>query len=353
MGVVVTNNLTFIYNFPESLPDWIYDLKLDDEATNNQISISFIRSGISIKHEIFGQFSAVVPNQKITEFLSNNKNSGMSQYTSYRSGLIDEQRKFSDSQTPVSLLFSDRTSETNGVMFGGDDVFYGSLNESDYVSGYAGDDRMSGFGMTPTGLDIFFGGDGVDTAVFAGPRSLYTVEKSTAIWDPVRNVGDLSGYIVKDKTKTAHNSGHLYQVERLEFSDVTLSVDTTGITGSAYRIYKAAFDRIPDATGLGYWIAQMDSGMDVVEVAARFIDSPEFRQLYGANVSNAAFITNVYKNVLDRSPDDTGLAWWVSEMQTNPSKTWQKVLADFSESAENKANVATLIANGITYETWE
>ena len=61
----------------------------------------------------------------------------------------------------------------------------------------------------------------------------------------------------------------------------------------------------------------------------------------------------VYENILDRNPDDTGLAWWVSEMQTNPSKTWQKVLADFGESAENKANVASLIANGMAYDPWE
>ncbi|NCW86415.1 MAG: DUF4214 domain-containing protein, partial [Oxalobacteraceae bacterium] len=54
----------------------------------------------------------------------------------------------------------------------------------------------------------------------------------------------------------------------------------------------------------------------------------------------------------DRNPDQAGLAWWVSEMSTNPTKTWQKVLADFSESAENQANVASLIANGIPYDPW-
>lgn len=130
-------------------------------------------------------------------------------------------------------------------------------------------------------------------------------------------------------------------------------LDTDGAAGQAYRIYKAAFDRTPDTTGLGYWIAQMDKGMDVVEVAARFIDSNEFSELYGSNVSSADFLTKVYSNVLDRTPDTAGLNWWVNEMSTNPSKTWQKVLADFSESTENQANVASLIANGITYDPWE
>jgi cyclophilin family peptidyl-prolyl cis-trans isomerase len=129
-------------------------------------------------------------------------------------------------------------------------------------------------------------------------------------------------------------------------------LDTDGNAGQAYRIYKAAFDRTPDTTGLGYWIAQMDQGMGVVELAARFIDSNEFRELYGTNVSSADFLTKVYSNVLDRTPDTAGLNWWVSEMSTNPSKTWQKVLADFSESTENQANVASLIANGIAYDPW-
>lgn len=129
-------------------------------------------------------------------------------------------------------------------------------------------------------------------------------------------------------------------------------LDTDGVAGQAYRIYKAAFDRNPDAGGLGFWIAQMDKGMDVVEVAARFIDSVEFRSLYGQQPSNAEFLTKVYSNVLDRTPDQAGLAWWVNEMNTNPTKTWQKVLADFSESAENQANVASFIANGIPYDPW-
>jgi cyclophilin family peptidyl-prolyl cis-trans isomerase len=129
-------------------------------------------------------------------------------------------------------------------------------------------------------------------------------------------------------------------------------LDTDGSAGQAYRIYKAAFDRTPDSGGLGYWIAQMDKGMGVVEVAARFIDSSEFRELYGLNPSNAEFLTKVYSNVLDRTPDTAGLDWWVNEMMTNPTKTWQKVLADFSESSENQANVASLIANGIPYDPW-
>jgi hypothetical protein len=42
----------------------------------------------------------------------------------------------------------------------------------------------------------------------------------------------------------------------------------------------------------------------------------------------------------------------MDQLANNPEKTWQKVLADFSESSENQANVAGLIGNGITYDAW-
>lgn len=96
----------------------------------------------------------------------------------------------------------------------------------------------------------------------------------------------------------------------------------------------------------------MDKGMGVVSVSSRFIDSPEFSSLYGQNPRISEFLTKVYTNVLDRAPDSARLDWWVNEMKTNPVKKWQKVLADFSESTENQANVALLIANGITFDPW-
>jgi hypothetical protein len=185
----------------------------------------------------------------------------------------------------------------------------------------------------------FDGMSGIDRVVYQIPIRQAKIEWSVA----GHSLTDRSAPLTRDT---------LNQVERIQFSDSALALDTTGIAGKAYRIYKAAFDRTPDGGGLGYWIAQMDKGMDVVTVAARFIDSPEFRSLYGMNPTDAEFLTKVYSNVLSRAPDSSGLAWWVNEMKTNPTKTWQKVLADFSESTENQANVASLIANGIEYSPW-
>ena len=216
---------------------------------------------------------------------------------------------------------------------------------SDFIWGLAGNDRMEGRG----GNDWLDGGEGIDQAVFEGRRADYEISESS---QGRLQVNDQRMFIQQLGADQGDGEDTLVSVERLVFSDVTVALDLDGVGGQAYRIYKAAFDREPDSGGLGYWIAQMDNGMDMVEVAARFIDSNEFRTLYGANPTNGEFLTKVYNNVLDRDPDAGGYAWWIDQLENNPEKTWQKVLADFSESPENQANVADLIAEGIPFDPW-
>ena len=96
----------------------------------------------------------------------------------------------------------------------------------------------------------------------------------------------------------------------------------------------------------------MDLGKTLVEVSAGFIDSDEFRASYGTNPSNGEFLTKVYNNVLGHDPDSGGYDWWVDQLANNPEKTWDKVMADFSEGTENQANVLELISNGVQYDFW-
>jgi hypothetical protein len=183
------------------------------------------------------------------------------------------------------------------------------------------------------------GKGGIDTVLYPGLSEIYRVQvlADSAIVTSI-----------SDQTK----SDILRSVERIIFSDKALALDAEAVGGQAYRVYKAAFNREPDQGGLGYWIAQMDSGMNMVEVAARFIDSNEFRAMYGTAPSDEQYLTKVYQNVLGRDPEPDGYNWWLNEMRTNPEKTRAKVLADFSESTENKAGTAQLVGQGIVYEPW-
>lgn len=213
------------------------------------------------------------------------------------------------------------------------------FSQADTFNGTSGNDFLEGY----EGNDTLLGGAGIDTAVYAGLMTDYTITQT-----------DASHYAVLDRVLYRDGQDSLELVERLEFLDKTVAFDvgSTGLAGKAYRIYKAAFDRTPDSVGLGYWIAQMDAGMDLIEVSARFIDSNEFRTLYGTHPTNGEFLTGLYANVLDRTPDAGGYAWWMDQLANNQEKTWQKVLADFSESPENQANVVGQTGNGIVYDFW-
>ncbi|WEJ32506.1 DUF4214 domain-containing protein [Devosia sp. SD17-2] len=141
------------------------------------------------------------------------------------------------------------------------------------------------------------------------------------------------------------------QAERINFTDAVLAFDFEGNAGQAYRLYQAAFNRTPDEDGLGFWIRALDQGQgNVYWAASNFIGSNEFASLYGtpASVSDEAFIGLLYQNVLKRGADASGFAFWIEE-GLNKGMTRDAVLVNFSDSPENKANVAGQIADGIWF----
>jgi hypothetical protein len=107
--------------------------------------------------------------------------------------------------------------------------------------------------------------------------------------------------------------------------------------GKAYRLYRAAFGRTPDAAGLAFWVGALDDGIPLLDVANGFVTSDEFRSVYTDNPTNRDFAILVYTNVLHRNPDADGLNFWVQMLDQGTSKA--EVLIGFSESAENKAGV--------------
>ena len=213
----------------------------------------------------------------------------------------------------------------------------------DTLIGGAGDDTLSGgagndFLTGAAGNDFLDGGAGLDSAIYSGLRSNFTVNKT------------LTGFSVIDKT-SANGTDTLINLERLLFSDVSIALDISGTAGQAYRLYQAAFGRKPDLVGLGYWIKDMDKGSSLTTVAAGFFQSPEFQKLYGNNPTTMTLITNFYQNVLHRAPDQAGFDYWANEFNTGKI-TPAGALASFCESTENQALVIGAIQNGIEYSSW-
>lgn len=182
---------------------------------------------------------------------------------------------------------------------------------------------------------FLLGGDGSDRADFRFAREDVTVTRTA------------SGFAVKS---ASGETVVLADVERLRFGEEVLALDDDGVAGQAWRLYQAAVDRTPDAAGLGYWIHQMEHGASLRQVALAFMAGSEFRTLYGGTLSDDGFIAALYDNVLHRAPDAAGLSWWRDALADGLARA--DALVYFSESAENVAQVAPLIANGIDYTLW-
>ena len=215
---------------------------------------------------------------------------------------------------------------------------------ADSISAGAGADTLVGLG----GNDTLEGGAGLDMAVYSGARSSATITRGS---DDVIFVSGPEGV------------DRLTGVERLSFSDKTLALDIDGIGGKTYRLYKAAYDRAPDAGGLGFWMHYLDNGFDMLEAANNFLNSAEFRQLYDDDPNTAGyqepsierFVTKVYRHALQREPEGAGYQFWVDAMYNKDGafgKAYSRgeVLIAFSESAENRANVIGSIINGFEYK---
>jgi Domain of unknown function (DUF4214)/Leishmanolysin/RTX calcium-binding nonapeptide repeat (4 copies) len=134
--------------------------------------------------------------------------------------------------------------------------------------------------------------------------------------------------------------------ESLEFKNNT-ALDTSGYMtnvfetshlGDVYRLYGASLGRAPDAGGFVAQLNAVASGLSLNSLAANFLNSTEFQITYGS-LSNTAFVTKLYNNVLHRAPEAAGLANWVNYL--NSGATRVDVLLGFSQSAEYVLNTDT------------
>ena len=127
-----------------------------------------------------------------------------------------------------------------------------------------------------------------------------------------------------------------------------LDTGVDGIAGQAYRIYQAAFNRVPDQAGVGFWIAGMDHGQSLQSVAALFVGSAELTSLYRAAPSHASVLEKLYLNVLHRAGEPGGVAYWNGILDGGLVSVSQ-LLAAFSESPENVAALVGVLADGFAY----
>jgi len=148
--------------------------------------------------------------------------------------------------------------------------------------------------------------------------------------------------------KTAALSNFELSASEVRLPDISLNFDAESSTGQLYRLYQAAFGRVPDVAGLGYWKDGLEKhGLTLSQVATAFLNSPESRTRYGVDSDDATFIQRLYKNVLNRQPDAGGNSYWLGALKGGGGRI--DVLLSFVDSAENKTATAEAIAKGIAF----
>ncbi len=216
------------------------------------------------------------------------------------------------------------------------DILNGTSGYDD-VTALASDDVVNG----SAGSDLIDGGSGHDAVVYDGERADYTQT--------------LNGNGTITVEKPGGGTDTLTTIERIDFTDGDYVYDLTSPnTGFGYRIYQASFGRTPDEGGVRFWIGNLDNfdqqGWSDYEkeqfLASQFIQSDEFRDLYGANPSNFDYIDAMYQNVLFRLPDQAGYDFWVGGME-NDGLTREDILIAFTKSDENVNNNSQNLDDGV------
>jgi len=124
---------------------------------------------------------------------------------------------------------------------------------------------------------------------------------------------------------------------------------TTEMRTQVLELYTAYFNRAADKAGVDYWTNEMDTnGWTLDQVAQSFADQTEYTTAY-AGMDNAAIVTAVYTNVLNRDADTDGSAYWVSELDAGTMSVENLIQAVVTAAKEDKDGLgdADVLANKV------
>jgi len=225
--------------------------------------------------------------------------------------------KWPSGDTGVDREVNDGSGTLTDPWFSDYDILYGGRGndwieggtDAELLLGGPGDDVLWGH----LGSDTLDGGQGTDTAVYTSPLSQYVISSASGVIN-------ISHKLPGDGTDT------LREIEVLSFDDHTIDLAVTaaaasvspGVLQSIVELYVAFFNRVPDSSGMTYWLGQAAAGMPVTSIANSFYAAAVYYSSYtgySQDMSNAQFVSVIYKNVLGRSSvDEGGLAYWTGAL---------------------------------------
>ncbi|NDW01336.1 DUF4214 domain-containing protein [Salipiger sp. PrR002] len=191
--------------------------------------------------------------------------------------------------------------------------------------------------VTVGGQLVVLDSDGTQLTGIDRPEYVLSTGAGSPVAKDIDGDGTLA--LIGGGTTSDHNQAMIYRWEN-PFDAVTSeyrSADYQGnqslneIRAFVDRFYEIILGRSSDARGTNNWADRLYSGVaSGADVAEGFILSPEF---LGRNTSNAEFVGVLYAAFFDRTADSTGLGNWVARLE---SGEWDRagVLDGFIYSQE-------------------
>jgi len=202
---------------------------------------------------------------------------------------------------------------------------------NDTLSGGGGNDSLDGGG----GNDILNGQDGIDTAVYAGSRSAFTITRNTD-----------HSFTINDNTHT-EGTDTLNGIERISFSDEHLALDIDGNAGITAKILGAVFgkDALANKEYAGIGLKLLDSGMSYSDLMELAINAK-----LGAHADDTAIVNLLYTNVVGAAPATSDLNYYVGLLQNGSyNATSLGILAADSTANTDHINLIGLATSGLEF----
>lgn len=119
------------------------------------------------------------------------------------------------------------------------------------------------------------------------------------------------------------------------------------------KIYIAAFDRIPDAGGLDFWVSSYMSGENTLEsIAQLFTNSTEYKTAYPSSISTAEYVEKIYINVFNRASDADGKKFWVNALTAGALTNGTLMKAMVDAASANGSTDGFMLTNQATFGIW-
>ena len=224
--------------------------------------------------------------------------------------------------------FSEPTESTVSAALGilGSFVLVGGSG-ADHLTGSLLDDLF----LPGTGSDFIDGGRGTDTVVYSGPRSSYTLTKTS------------NGFTVTD----ANGTDTLQSVERLKFSNggIALDVGITQSAGAAQLLLGAVLGKDLLATKkplIGTAIDLFDQGYNLQQLSGALMRLDIWGLLANSGqpaATNTQIANYLLKTVLKAAPDAATLNASVLALDTETGAAQGSFLWHLAESAANQIQV--------------